>query len=68
MPLFTELLEIEVEAFSSPASVSYLVEFPTNLGDVSEEQGERFHQDIKVMEQPFLGRWDSNMMADYFWA
>ena len=22
-----------------------------NLGDVSEEQGERFHQDIKVMEE-----------------
>ena len=26
---------------------SYLDRFPENLGDVSDEQGERFHQDIK---------------------
>ena len=25
-------------------------EFPDNLGDVSNEQGERFHQDIKIMK------------------
>jgi len=25
--------------------------FPKNLGEVSEEQGERFHQDILVMEK-----------------
>jgi len=24
--------------------------FPANLGDMSEEQGERFHQDIKTMK------------------
>ena len=35
--------------------------FPANLGDVSDVQGERFHQDIKVMDQ---GRWDIHMMAD----
>ena len=29
---------------------SHLDKFPDNLEDVSEEQGERFHQDIKVME------------------
>jgi len=29
---------------------SILDRFPENLGDFSEEQGERFHQDIKVME------------------
>ena len=29
---------------------SYLDYFPENLGDVSEEQGERFHQDIQSME------------------
>ena len=27
--------------------------FADNLGDVSEEQGERFHQDIKVMEDRY---------------
>ena len=39
--------------------------FPEDLGDYSEEQGERFHQDIKVMEQRYQGRWDENIMADY---
>jgi len=30
--------------------------FPENLGDFSEEQGERFHQDIKVVEDRYEGR------------
>lgn len=41
--------------------------FPENLGSVSEEQGERFHQDIKEMERRYQGRWDVNMMGDYYW-
>ena len=32
---------------------SHLDWFPENLGDVSEEQGERFHEDIKVMEERY---------------
>ena len=44
---------------------SHLVKFPDNLGDVSEEQGEKFHQDIKVMEDRYQGHWDSHMMSDY---
>lgn len=47
---------------------SHLAQFPENMGHVSEEQGERFHQDIKVMEERYQGRWDSNMMADYCWS
>ena len=47
---------------------SHLDSFPENLGDVSEEQGERFHQDIKTMEERYQGRWDSHMMADYCWS
>ena len=39
--------------------------FPENLGDYIEEQDERFHQDIKVMEQRYQRRWDENMMVDY---
>jgi hypothetical protein len=39
--------------------------FPENLGAVSEEQGERFHQYIKEMERRFQGRWNVNMMCDY---
>ena len=46
---------------------SHLDEFPENLGTVSDEQGERFHQDIKVMEERYQGRWDVNMIADYCW-
>ena len=30
---------------------SHLDRFPENPGEVSDEQGERFHQDIKVMEE-----------------
>src|SRR5678816_3051966 len=37
-------------------------------GYYSEEQGERFHQDIKVMEERYQGRWDTHMMADYCWS
>jgi hypothetical protein len=41
--------------------------FPENLGALSEEQGERFHQDIKKMERRYQGRWNVNMMGDYSW-
>ena len=47
---------------------SHLDRFSENLGDLSEEQGERFHQDIKIMEERYQGRWDSHMMADYCWS
>lgn len=46
---------------------SHIDKFPENLGDYSEEQGERFHQDIKLMEERYQGRWDDHMMADYCW-
>ena len=32
---------------------SHLEHFPQNLGDNSEEQGERFHQDIKKMKRNY---------------
>ena len=35
---------------------SYLDQFPENLGDVSEEQGELFHQDLKTIEDRYQGR------------
>lgn len=47
---------------------SHIDYFPMNLGDFSEEQGERFHQDIKTMEIRYQGRWDVNMIADYCWS
>ncbi|GFS88858.1 uncharacterized protein TNCV_3569561 [Trichonephila clavipes] len=47
---------------------SHLDRFPQNLGDFSEEQGERFHQDLRTMEKRYQGRWDSHMMGDYCWS
>ena len=34
---------------------SHLSYFPENLGALSEEQGERFHIDIKTIEQQYQG-------------
>lgn len=41
--------------------------FPQNLGAVSDEQGERFHQDIQQMEKRYQGFWSERMLADYCW-
>ena len=47
---------------------SQLERFPSNFGDVSDEQGGRFHQDLKDIEERYQGRWDSHMMVDYCWS
>ena len=47
---------------------NHVERFPDNLGDVSDEQGERFHQDIKIMEERYQGRWGTTMMADFCWC
>ena len=47
---------------------SHLHRFPENLGALSDEQGERFHQDVKEMEERYQGRWDAVMLADYCWS
>ena len=51
---------------------SHLSEFPANLGNVSEEQGELFHQcqsdGCQSEEERYQGRWNCNMMADYCWG
>lgn len=46
---------------------SHLDFFPENLGAVSDEQGERFHQDIQSMEKRYQGFWNEGMMGDYCW-
>ena len=45
---------------------NHLDRFPVNCGDVSDEQRERFHQDIKEMETRYQGRWGARMMVDYY--
>jgi hypothetical protein len=49
---------------------SLLDYFPENLGDISEEHGKRFHQNIKEMESRYKadGRWNVNMVADCCWT
>jgi len=47
---------------------SHLDFFPENLGEVSDENGERFHQDILAMEKRYQGTWASSMLADYCWT
>ena len=47
---------------------SHLDYFPESLGDVSKEQGEQFHQDIKIMQERYHNRWDAHMMSDYCWT
>ena len=42
--------------------------FPQNLSVISEEHGERFHQDIKSMETRYQGRWDVSTIAEYCWC
>ena len=46
---------------------SHLEYFPENLGALSEEQGERFHQDIKIIKNRYF-RWKINMITDYCWC
>ena len=41
--------------------------FQDNLGNVGKEHGERFHQDIQVMEKRNQGRWDEAIRGDYVW-
>lgn len=47
---------------------SHLDLFPENCGDYSEEHGERFHQELKMMESRYRGHECSPaMLADYCW-
>jgi len=47
---------------------SHLDFFPENLGDTSDEQGERLHQDLQRIERNYQGFWDEGMMSDYIWS
>lgn len=47
---------------------SHLDFFPENLGQFSDEQGERFHQEIATMEKRFEGKSESRMLANYCWS
>ena len=44
---------------------SHLNFFPENLGEVSDEHSERFHQVILATEKRYQDKWTSSMVADY---
>ena len=41
---------------------SHLDVYPKYCGAFSDENGERFHQDISLMEQWYTGRWTTAML------
>jgi hypothetical protein len=47
---------------------SHLDFFPENLGAVSDEHGQRFHQDIPTTEKRYQGKCSPSTLADYCWT
>ena len=47
---------------------SHLDFFPENCGSVSDEHGERFHQDISSLERRYKGKWSCAMFTNYCWT
>jgi len=47
---------------------SYLDFFPDNCGMVSDEHGERFHQEIATKEKRYQGKWSTSMLVEYCWT
>jgi len=43
----------------------HLVILLGNMGAVSDENGERFHQDISQMEKRYSSKWNPNMFTDH---
>jgi hypothetical protein len=42
--------------------------FPENMEDLSDEHGEKFHQDISHIEKRCSGKQSSHVLADYYWS
>ena len=48
--------------------VDHLESFPPNCGDYSDEQGERFHQDVAKIKNRYKGKRKNRMLGEYCWA
>jgi len=46
---------------------NHLDYFPSKLRDISEEQGEKYHQDISIKEGRYQERWYSTVFPNLFW-
>ena len=73
---FREIVEELVNAYEKKGSMmslklhvlhSHIDEFENNMGHYLEEQGERFHQDVKLFKERYKGQYNENMMGDYIW-
>ncbi|GBM07256.1 hypothetical protein AVEN_25506-2-1, partial [Araneus ventricosus] len=64
----------ELKAFGCNMSLkihflySHLNFFTDNCGQLNDEDGEGFHQDIANMEKRYQGNWSMAMLADYCWT
>ena len=47
---------------------SHLDFYPPNMSDVSDEHGERFHQEISELEARYKGKPSPALLADYCWG
>jgi len=47
---------------------SHLDLFPDNCGIVSDEHGERFHQEIAAAEKRYQGKWSTSILGDCCWT
>jgi hypothetical protein len=47
---------------------SHLDFFPDTCGKVSDEHGERFHQEIAAIEKRNQGTWSTSKLVDYCWT
>ena len=56
---------MSVKALSAITLLDY---FPKNCEDLIKEQGERFHQDIHIIEERYQSRWDIKVHTDYCWC
>ena len=46
---------------------SHLDRFPENFRAINDDQGERFHQSLMIIDECYQGSWDEHMIAGYCW-
>ncbi len=47
---------------------SHLDKFPSDMGAISDEHGERIHQVLAKFEERYQGKTGSSFLADYYWS
>lgn len=47
---------------------SHLDHFASNCGKMSDEHGERFHQEMAPFERRFQGKWNARMLGEFCWS